>query len=158
MQGFSFLFVYKIKTMRKTGIILCIGILLTGCEGYASFDYEVHNFTNDTVKVNLYEQYQTMEDKLVMGDGITKLQDTIVILPKGETYKESYSTGLVGWRFKYKEEDTPEDHGSIPLWKRIRWIVVGNDTLPKSSYEKDKWTFESGMSGIYKLIITDSAE
>ena len=51
----------------------------------------------------------------------------------------SYDAGSVDPDFPAKRED-PKEYGIVPLWERIAYMTIGNDTLDQSVFSEKEWS------------------
>ena len=148
--------------MKKYSVLfLIISLwLLSSCDYFGYFNFVIGNGTDQDVKVCLYKQIVRYEDVLPTynhGEDYKPLisdKDTTIFIEPQMSVNYHYDAGLVGKDFP-TESDIPEMYNISPLWERIKYIVVGNDTLAAEDYSKSKWKrSEKGCSCTYTLDIS----
>ena len=125
-------------------LLLFVLFFLESCDYFGYFEFVIENGTEDTIRISYKEQLVRYEDVLPTYDHGEDYQlsiadkDTVVIIEPHYSLAYKYDAGLVNANFPTKY-DTPKAYNISPLWERISFIVIGNDTLLPSDYSEDKW-------------------
>lgn len=126
--------------------VVAMSFLMTSCDYFGDYTFEVVNKSGQTIVVSYYEQLQSMEDILPTYEHGNDYEwihladtPTVRYLSVDSSFSLSYDIGQVSSNWP-TEEDTPEEWHIVPLWNRIDYIIVGTDTIDASEYTIDKWS------------------
>lgn len=145
--------------MKRYTLLLIgvVSLLLTSCDYFGDYTFDIENKSDDTVTVAYYEQLQSTEDILPTyehGEDYEWIHladtPTVVTLEPDSRFRRVYEVGRVSKKWP-TEEDTPERYHIVPMWDRIAYITLGADTLKAEDYEKAEWTNPNGSRCWYKL-------
>lgn len=131
---------YRIHITAKLVSAVLISLLFFtftnfGCfeESYmVEFDYRINNNTDKTVMVCFdYGLFTSHRHPQMSLDSLITIQpySTASIIQDYDERSDNYP----------KRSDTPELYKGHGMWETIKYITVGNDTVPNQIYSKDKW-------------------
>lgn len=135
------------------GNVVTLVMLLSSCDYFGSFSFQINNKTNNYVLVTYLSQgktYQHNREKYYESvfprkddednfDLISSSEkETIIRIHPNQSIQFVFDIGQVNRDFP-EEDDIPEMYGVVPLWERITHIVVGEDSISSSYFSKDSW-------------------
>lgn len=123
-------------------LIVCSYTLLS-CEYFGKFHFTIKNNTNKTITVKHLLDGRSYNDILPTSDTPVTVDygeagDTVITIRPLAEYRFTIDIGMVDKNFP-TQYDTPESWNVTPLWDAIIYMVMGNDTIPRERYSKDKW-------------------
>ena len=141
------------KKCRRYLLVLSL-LLFVSCDYWGSFHFIIDNDTDEEVRICYNPQIGRWEDVLPTYEHGPDYElaysetDTILSIESHYSLVWDIDAGPVGMNFP-TEYDTPEAYNISPVWDRIRYVVVGTDTIPADNYSKDKWVRSAKKGGCY---------
>lgn len=135
--------------------------MFASCDFWGTFSFVIENNTDEEVRICYNPQIGRWEDVLPTYEHGPDYQlqfsetDTILSVESHHSLNWDIDAGIVGYHFP-TEYDTPKAYDISPVWERIKYIVVGTDTLSADNYSEDKWVrSRKDYHCIYTLSISE---
>lgn len=135
---------------------IILPLLLSSCDGWYSYKYQIKNETNDIVKIKIKEFPTYIYDLDNPHQHYTR--DSIYILSPKSLLTLEIDGGLCGYRYRpYDLRDYRAEHIDHLLIDYITEIIIDDKSVSPELWDSNKWKFTSKkLLGLYFIKINSS--
>ena len=127
------------KGILRISIVALMTFLYSSCDEVYQIEFRIFNQTDENVEIAYLSQKQDFTS-IMYTPGEEQNYHRIVF--DGAAVEKIKPHDVKAFIYDIGMERPcidPEYNGIVPLWDRIVYIIIGNDTLDRSKYEKIRW-------------------